>query len=156
MKESDLLPKEDAEKTNEDNPKGYLPIRYENGQYICPERGVVRPEFPIGEEEYHRNLFIEYERTFGRGNAKDTTHSYGYPKYIPGTDSEKDFFERYGDGVIEEYRELQNAIPLMKFGTKEQCEEAIAKIREYRRKHSGLYSDMVDPDAPKKTFRILE
>lgn len=152
MKEADFI-REDKEK-EKDEPRGYYPIRYENGQYICPERGVVRPQFPVGKEEYHRNLFIEYERTFGRGNAKYVTHGGG--PYIKGTDSETRFNERYGEGAIEEYHDLQNVIPLMNFGTREKCEEAIEKIKEYRRKHLALYKDVVNPDAPKKTFRIID
>jgi hypothetical protein len=154
MKESDFVRKSENEQEKKDEPKGHPPIRYEDGQYICPERGRVRPEFPIGKEEYHRRLFIEYERTFGRGWAKYITHGGG--QYIPGTESEKKFNESYGEKAIEEYRELQNTIPLMNLGTKKQCEEAIAKIIEYRRKHPGLYADVVDPNAPKKKFEILE
>ncbi|MFC1645027.1 hypothetical protein ACFL08_03300 [Patescibacteria group bacterium] len=142
----------EKEKNKEsDDVLGHDPIKYDDGVYICPKRGEVVPQFPIGSEDYHRNLFIEYERTFGRGNAKFITH--GQKGYISGTESETTFFNKYGEGVIDEYRELTGLTTAMNRGTQEQCEDGIRKLREYRKKHSGLYSD-VKPAGPKKKFII--
>lgn len=132
--------------------EGHPPIRYENEGFICPERGRVVPEFRVGPEEYHRQLFIEYERTFGRGKAKYITHGNG--AYVPGTESEKQFNERYGKGVLEEYSKLTGVVPLMNIGNEEQCHEAIEELKDYRRRHPGLYDDIVDINAPKKKFKI--
>jgi hypothetical protein len=132
---------------------GYDPIKYEDGKFICPERGEIRPQFPVGNEEHQISLFIEYERTFGRGLAKDVTHSSGTPKYISGTKSEKDFFKRYGDGVIDEYKKLSSLVGLMGIGSQEACEEGIGELREYRKRHPALYSD-IKPKGPKKKFSI--
>ncbi len=133
---------------------GHPPIEYIDGNYACPERGLVRPEFDIGPEEYHRKLFIEYERTFGRGQAKFLTH--GGANYIPGTDSEKKFNEKFGPNVIEEYREFSNKIRFLLYrGKREDCEDMIIKLGEFRNRHPNLYSDVKDLNAPKKKFKIL-
>lgn len=78
-------------------------------------------------------------------------HSSSGPKYIPGTDSERAFFERFGENVIEEYKALSSKIGLMLRGTQQECEEMIVKLRAYRHKHRGLYSDVKEP-GEKKTF----
>ena len=138
--------------------KGHPPIKYIDGRYICPERGWVRPEFSVGPEEYHRNLFIEYERTFGRGLAKDLSHGpLGFPSYMDDPDFEKKFNEEYGQNLKEEYRELSSkSVGYMCNGSKKVCENTIKELKEYRRKHPKMYSDVLDPNVPKKKFQIIE
>lgn len=134
-------------------PKGHAPIQYVDGKYICPERGLVVPQFQIGPESYQRDLFIEYERSFGRGIAKDITHGIvplplGAHQMISGL---------YGENPIEEYRAISGkAIGLMARGSQEDVGSMIQEIRKYRAKHSGLYNDVKDPNAPKKTFKIID
>jgi len=134
--------------------EGHPPIQFIEGKYICLERGLVSPEFDIGPEEYHRKLFIEYERTFGRGEAKHLTH--GGANYLPGTDSEERFNKKYGPNLVEEYQKFASQIRGLLFnGEKEKCDNMMKELGEFRRKHPNLYSDVVDPNRPKKKFEII-
>lgn len=136
---------------------GHSPIKFVNGEFVCFERGIVKPQFEVGSQEYQRNLFIEYERTFGRGRAFDLTHDLGGANYVPGTDSEKKFHEKYGSNLKEEYQEFSGRIrSFLSRGTKEDCEEMINELSEFRKRHPGLYSDVAtkDPSVPKKKFEI--
>jgi len=144
----------EVEKKIEKDVKGHPPIKYINGKYICPERGVVNPEFNIGPKKYQRDLFIEYERTFGRGQSKFLTHG-GAIFVIAETNSEKEFNKNYGENLVKEYKEFSDSISnLLYRGDQNTCEDTINKLKQYRRNHSELYSDVKDLNASKKKFQI--
>ncbi|MDP2704269.1 MAG: hypothetical protein Q8P01_03520 [bacterium] len=139
--------------TQETLDHGYQPLEYREGEFYTPEGNLVRPMYQIGHEEWHRQLFIEYERTFGRGNAFDITHQ-AMGKMPVTAEGQKIFFEKYGKDVRTAYNKLTRAIPLMGRGSQEQCETFIQGLKEYRRSHTALYEDKPGLSKPKKMFEI--
>ena len=127
--------------------KGYSPLRFKNGQWFFPDGRVANPSFSVGKEEHHRELFVEYERSFGRGNAFDVTHAH---LGTFGLSSEK-------KEAIAEYQVFASqAPPLIHGGSKEQVVEIIQRIKDFRGKFPWLYVDATDEAAPSKTFKIRE
>jgi len=122
----------------EDKSPGYLPmqiVRKEDGKLYLPDGTEVLPNIPVGPEEYHLRLFIEYERTFGRGNAKYATH------FGEGNPIEE---QKYGQGFIEEYHDLAYRYGSIAVrGNAEDAEAMIRELEAYRKRHPGLYEDRV-------------
>ena len=114
----------------------YSPMQIErraDGQLYLPNGTEVLPNIPVGSEEYHLRLFVEYEQTFGRGNAKYQTH-FGEENPI----SE----EKYGSDFISEYHRLSNRYGQITIqGTLEEVESLIQELKLYQTQHRGLYTD---------------
>ena len=115
---------------------GYPPmqiVRKEDGKLYLPDGTEVLPSIPIGSEEHHLRLFIEYERTFGRGNAKYVTH------FGEGNPIEE---QKYGEGFIEEYHDLAYRYGLIATrGSAKDVEIMIRELVAYRKRHPNLYED---------------
>ncbi len=134
------------------NPKGHPPLVYLEGQLFRTSTGqIVKSEWPLGPQSFHKDLFIEYERTFGRGLAKDITHGLGFsstPANLKG----------HVDKLQKEYEEIAININSISFsGYEQDVKEEIQKIREYRAKYPDLYIDVVDEltGHPKIKFTII-
>lgn len=131
------------------DPKGHPPLVFvERDLFRTPKGDVVKSEWPIGSESYHRELFIEYERTFGRGMAKDITHGLGF---IPIPSDLKPKIKM----LQKEYWEMAGRIRNLSLsGSEEIVRQEIQKIKEYRSKFPELYLDVkTDVDKP-STFNI--
>lgn len=126
------------------NPKGHPPLVHVEGRIFRTHEGeLVRSQWPLGPEPYHRDLFVEYERTFGRGLAKAASHGLAY---APIPQELKDQAKQIQD----DYWPLASQVKRLSLtGTAEQIKEEIQKIRRYRAKYPALYSDVPDPHAPK-------
>jgi hypothetical protein len=116
--------------------KEWSPLRFENGRYVTLKGNEVVPDWSLepGSGEHHRSVFIEYERTFGRGEAKYVTHS--SEDELPGQ------VQVYGKGFLNEYKQL--AGEYHEAATRSMPEEArryIERLQAYRRNHPGLYRD---------------
>jgi hypothetical protein len=85
----------------------------------------VVSKFDLGPEKYHTDIFIEYERTFGRSYAAN----------------DKQHHAEVGDNAMShEYRAIAlKAVPLMLNATEDEAKEIIEEIREFRRKHPEVY-----------------
>lgn len=142
-RESEQKQREETAK-QEELAKGYQALRFESGSWFFPDGRLAAPDFSIGPEEYHRELFIEYERSFGRGKAKDVTHAQ-LGSVFPVAYKE----------AIKAYQPISSKAPsLMNMGSREQVQRAIQEIKDFRRKFYWLYDDVKKETEPKKTFRI--
>ena len=137
-----------VEVTQAKDPKGHPPLEHVKGRvFKTPEGTFVRSMYELGSEEYHAELFIEYERTFGRGMAKSVTHGgpvAGYPLREelrqPGVQHRLQA-EWAGNGA--------RSANLMRSGSAEEVRENIQWLKDYRARYPGLYDDVPDPGAPK-------
>ncbi len=122
---------------DQDDPKGHpaLELTYKEGSYYLPHGAVLIPDFGIGPEEHQKRVFVEYERTFGRGLAFDITHrSFVDPRV---------YLKYGGFDLVNDYLKIANNIrPIALNGTKDEADEVINKIKDFRRKYSALYSDV--------------
>ena len=136
----------------DDDPKGHPPmqIEYRGGKmWLMPENVEIAPHVPVGPEEHHRRLFIEYERTFGRGLAKDVTHQ------VRSAGNRGRIWQE----VIGEYRAIAAEFnQVARNGTPEEARALSVKIKAFRRNHPDLYEDVSRPsDEPTKPrVRIVE
>lgn len=134
------------ETSGEERSHGWLPLRA-TGQkpmgvpddskrqvFLTPEGQEVTSQFDIGPASHHQQVFIEYERTFGRGKAKEETH-------------------KEGQSLIRtEYRALASfATYMMLASTNEEAVAYIERLATFRSNHPELYSDAAQP---KKKFSI--
>lgn len=120
---------------------GYFPMQIErgkDGKLYLPDGTEVLPNIAVGPEDHHLRLFVEYERTFGRGKAKYLTHS--------GME-EKDFVREY-----HELAERHGQIAVR--GSPEEIEKFIHDLENYRKKHPELYEDVKQKGKPSR-IRIL-
>lgn len=120
------------------NPKGHPSLVYIDGQLFKTQEGdVVKAEWALGPEKFHKDLFIEYERTFGRGLAKAITHGIE----LPMSSSIKQNLNK----LQKEYAKLASNITRISFsGTEQEVRDEIQKIREYRAKYPDLYTDVME------------
>ncbi len=116
---------------------GYEPLQVEwrEGRMYRADGIEVVPNIPVGKEVYHHKLFIEYERTFGRGNAKFITHMYLYEDYHP------QLIELYGAGFLDEYRDLRDRYTGMTYAAEPEVNKYIEELNQYRKRHSRLYTE---------------
>ncbi len=98
------------------------------------EKGTrIIPNFKVGPEEHHRELFVWYERAFGRGMAGCLTH-------IPPTNLK--IRSRIGSGFVEDYRLIScRAASAMADGTRQKTEDVIAAIKKFVKKYPDLYQE---------------
>lgn len=131
------------------DPKGHPPLVFvENNLFRTPKGDLVRPEWPIGPKSYHRELFIEYERTFGRGMAKDISHDLGFSKIPFSLKSQINILQQ-------EYRDIAGRIGYLSFsGSEEDVKREIQKIKEYRSKFPELYEDVDRMEKPKVEIKF--
>jgi len=110
------------------------PLELRENGFIYDEKGKrVSPDFAVGQEKHHKLGFIEYERTFGRGVAKNLTHNILMPHEI----------EKYGEDFQKDYRSLANqAMTVLVNGTREEINEFTSALKEYRQKYPFLYEDV--------------
>ena len=143
--EASVLPKEAAPLKD---PKGHPPLIHVKGRvFKTPEGTHVRSMYELGPEEYHAGLFIEYERTFGRGMAKVITHGGPISGYPLREELRKPDVQRRLQA--EWARNGARSANLMRAGTAEEVRENIQWLKDYRARYPGLYDDVPDPDAPK-------
>ncbi|HEY4498842.1 MAG TPA: hypothetical protein VJH94_02130 [Candidatus Paceibacterota bacterium] len=141
MKESSENPEngKQPEPQEKKHIEGHPPLELERkGEEIWTTDGrKLIPDFEIGPEHHHIDLFVEYERTFGRGKAYDITHV-----------DNRNVHPRLLVARIH-YHQLAYAAPtVIKGGTKAECENLIARIREYRDKYPDLFDD-IDANNPR-------
>lgn len=131
------------------DPKGHTPLVFaENNLFRTPKGDLVRPEWPIGSESYQRELFIEYERTFGRGMAKDISHGLGFSKIPSSLKSQIDVLQQ-------EYINIAARIGYLSFsGSEEDVRQEIQKIKEYRAKYPELYEDVDKIEKPRVKIKF--
>ncbi len=134
-----------------DNPRGYKPLEleYRDNHLWMADGTLFQPDFEVGSERHQIDLFIEYERSFGRGRAFEATHKPRVGNIDPRI--AKEFY-----GSIENYHSIPRdwdkirfrIAEIVKSGTPEEARELIKKIREFRRKYPTLYSDAPDHQGP--------
>lgn len=130
---------------------GYTPLQIErrDGKLWLPNGTLLIPSIEVGTEGYHLDLFIEYERTFGRGNAKLATH----------LGEENGLTEElYGADFITEWKELATAYgQAARTPDPQLTQQVIQRFKEYRLKHPNLYHDKAEKEAPipEKRIKIL-
>jgi hypothetical protein len=117
--------------------------------FITPDGKPVTSQFDLGGGDHHRKLFIEYERSFGRGEAFLATHpGPGGARLVP-----NDWPQRKKD-IFNGYMPLaEKAARMMRHGTEEDVAIFIAELRAYRQKFPEIYEDAQSAKRP-KTFRI--
>lgn len=123
------------------NPKGHPPLELEwrEGHYWFPDGSMLDPDFPIGPEPYHKELFVEYERSFGRGIANYITHS---PRFGPKVLHSSRLYPYGGHQLLDDYDECRRVIAQTTLsGNENEVRALIEKIREFRRKYPKLYDD---------------
>lgn len=149
MKEK-FTPLGNEESKKEEDPKGHPSLIYKDGHFWFPEFDRVHgtrihatPNMKIGPEEYHRDLFIEYERTFGRGRAYNFTH-----EFIPSIHEIRKEYGEEAEQFLDDYHNLANEYSRVvgKKGSRKKTEELIKKIKDYRKKYPWLYGDVEDSD----------
>jgi hypothetical protein len=122
---------------------GHKPLEYRDGKFFNSEGKEAHTNFAVGPQDSQKQVFIEYERTFGRGIAFSVTH--GLSDAPVGVDSRQARLD---------YRDLINiAQKAMQNGTEEDCEQAISDLRQYRSRYPELYSD-AKQEGPQKKFEI--
>ncbi|GEM_PF-2124532 len=122
-------------------PKGYQPLEldFRDGHYWLPDGSMLEPNFIIGPSVCHKELFIEYERTFGRGTARDVTHS---PRIGPHVLNTQILLPYGGHNILDDYDAIRRSISeVTSRGTEEEARNLIVKIKEFRRKYPKLYDD---------------
>ena len=132
---------------NEENPKGYKPLEleYHDGHLWMSDGVRFDPDFPVGPERWQIDLFIEYERTFGRGKAFEITHG------ITEESQDPEIVKRYGgDSMIYDFQELAflvpNAVALTE--NKSSAKGLTRRLREFRKKYPQLYEDADQHQSP--------
>lgn len=113
------------------NVEGHPPLLLERrGEEIWTKDGKkLIPDFEIGPNQWNINLFVEYERTFGRGMARAITH-HPISSHMYGNER-NDYFELAGKIGLA----INN-------GTEIECRDFIENLREYRNKYPKLFDDV--------------
>lgn len=102
--------------------------------FINSEGSRIIPNVNVGPEQHHRELFLWYERAFGRGWAGIWTHE---PML-----ASPETRQQIGLNFSNDYRAVSSvAAPAMASGSKERVEEAIEAIKGYVRKYPNLYRE---------------
>ncbi len=118
-------------------PSNKLSLEYRDGKLFTTEGVRFIPDFPIGMEQHHIDLFVEYERTFGRGGANYYTHVDMNMAQVLKLE------KNYGQGFRSAYRTLaKKTAPIVLNGNKEQTDQLIEELRDYRKKYPKLYEDV--------------
>lgn len=128
---------------------GYLPMQISRvgDKLQLPDGTGVLPNISVGPKHHHLELFIEYERTFGRGQAKYLTHASGIetPKLVA----------KYGAGFRAEYLQLAAEHSGVYQGTEEEVAAYIEKLLAYRMRHPKLYEDAKPKDGQPSRIRVV-
>lgn len=136
---------------NTDEPIGHEPIEYRNGKWYLPGNELSQPDFNIGPQEHNRAVFIEYERTFGRGFAYDVTHrtrqNSVYKK------ERKDINQEREQIILSEYNRLRGSTVFS--SDKEKSDRMIDELRNFRRKYPELYIDVSSNSDAEEVFNII-
>lgn len=124
-----------------------------DGQIYTSDGIVVTPNHYVGLEPWHKGMFIDYERTFGRGIAKIETHN------TRGERNPELLDRRYGPGyagVREDYQSIEQEYgQIMRSGSPEEAERIKQRLQEFRNKYPRLYQDVPNPNKPKPSVRII-
>jgi len=126
-----------------ENIPGYKPLEltYRDGHLWMSNGTRFEPDFPVGSERWQIDLFIEYERTFGRGKAFEITHSPLRPALDPR------ILKKFYNGIdpSEIQFEWKRIVAQMKrivvSGTESETKELVEKIKDFRKKYLFLYDD---------------
>jgi|SRR3989344_7524874 len=114
----------------------YKLLEFRDGHFWFPDGTLATPDVEIGLEEYHRQLFIEYEISFGRGKAKFMTHS-----GMPG----QQILSLHGEAAMSYLSDYQTIaseyVKLIKNGSQAEIRILTSKIKEYREKYPWLYEE---------------
>jgi len=125
---------------DQENPKGYKPMEldYRDGHLWLPNGVRLKPDFEVGSERWQIDLFIEYERTFGRGKAFEITHQITEESQNP------EMLSKYGgNSILNEFEYFASLVPNI-VAVKENKEAApkfIHRLREFRKRYPLLYED---------------
>ena len=130
---------ENIDKDQED-PKGYKPLEltYKDGHLWLPDGVRFDPDFTVGSERWQIDLFIEYERTFGRGKAFEITHQITEESRDPKT------IEKYGgESMLYEFSELASYVPSIVSleENKNVALKFVNRLKRFREKYPLLYDD---------------
>jgi hypothetical protein len=132
------------------NPKGYKPLEleYRDNCLWMPDGTLFIPDFEVGQERHQIDLFIEYERTFGRGRAFEATHTPLRPNVDPRVKA-KIYGAADPFSIQFDWQKISKLIKEpVKSGTPAQARELIQRIRDFRKKYPNLYDDANDHPTP--------
>jgi len=126
-----ILGKYPSLKTQKENTLG--PDGLKEIHTVINEKGErVVPNVMVGPERHHAELFIWYERAFGRGMAGNLIH------FPPSACTH--IRKKIGPNYVEDYHSLSShAAPVMQNGSKKQAEKMIAAIKDFVLKYPCLY-----------------
>lgn len=114
--------------------------------FVNAEGQHVVSQFDLGAELHHIDIFIEYERTFGRGKASDATHG---PLPPMANDRQREVKDAYE--VIS-----SRARAMMLSASKEQAKDYIQELAQFRSDFNDLYADIQKSNRPKKKFKVMQ
>jgi hypothetical protein len=126
---------------------GYKPIdlEYRDGHFWMPNGVRFDPDFKVIPEPNRIALFIEYERTFGRGKAFEITHEITEESRNP------EVIEKYGGYDMKVYFDkFSYSVPIVTEGggDEEMAQKLIKQLKEFRLKFSQLYEDANEHEEP--------
>ena len=126
-----ILEKYPPLKIQKENVLGRDGLTRETHVFINEKGARIIPNIRVGPEQHHRELFVWYERAFGRGRAGYLTHfAEGNPKAR----------SLIGPRFAEDYYAIASkAAAPMAGGTKQRAEEVVEAIKEYVKKYPLLY-----------------
>ena len=132
----------------ESRPLGHPPLEVHRDEDALrlASGDLLEPTIPVGPEEHHILLFVEYERTFGRGHAKYITH-----EEVHETETG---IQTYGAGYLDEYRQLASDYSTAARGTEAEVHAFITRLDDYRAAHPKLYEDVGGGRKPGAPLRI--
>ena len=124
-----------------------------DGNIYTPEGILIKPDHYVGPEKWHKQMFIEYERTFGRGLAKRETHIEANAMSAARRVFERKYGEGYGN-LMEDYRKIMNEYFKAMEDGPEKAEEIKSKIQGFRRHYPKLYKDVNQPQTRPSVKRL--
>ena len=120
-------------------PRGYKPIQleYREGHFWLPDGVMFQPDFEISPNPESIALFVEYERTFGRGKAFEITHQ------TTEESRQQGILEKYGGReMLSRFKRFAQLVPIVTLsGEKKNVEKLIKELKDFRREYSALYED---------------
>jgi hypothetical protein len=130
------------ERSGQENTPGYKPLEleYRDGHLWMPNGVRFEPDFKVGPDQRQIDLFIEYERTFGRGKAFEITHQTSAESQKP------EVLERYGGPtMLSHFEHLSQDVPLITgdIENASYAEKYIKQLQKFRTDYPKLYEDSV-------------
>ena len=126
---------------------GYKPIKleYKEGHFWLQNGVRFEPDFELINEPKRIALFIEYERTFGRGKAFEITHKTTEESRRP------EVIKKYnGQDIISVFERFSYIVPMVTMGGGDSAliEKLMLQLKNFRNEHTLLYEDAEDHQEP--------